>query len=487
MKKVNRLLAYILGTCLLNSCSDFLKKDPLTVTNSDKFFTNESEANRVLIGCYNALKQPILSNGPSQSGNFLMWESLSDNALNSSGYESFDVVMRGEHTPSTTGIVEKTWNILFSGISDCNYFLTNLDKVPGLAQDKKDRMKAEALFLRAYYYNELTQLYGDLPIRLTPATLAEELKQPRSPKSIVVEQILKDVDFAIANLPQTAYTNGRPVQGSAVVLKTRVLLNNQKFKEAAETAWSLIGSSNNPFALHNNYSGIFFKEQDNNKEIMFSVQFKAPNDYHSLDQIVGSRMSVFPTIELLNAYEPNDPRRVMTILEPGQPWAYNPAGFQRQGSKAESPIPFNDLAFRKWVNPNEGNASGATLSDQHMVKMRYADLLLMYAEAMFEDGQGADPRALKALNDVRARPGVNMPAKLVLTQDIVRNERRVELAFEGLRYNDLVRWGIAEQIIPTLIHNSANAKRKFKSYYFPIPLRQMDIMKGIWDQNPGWQ
>src|SRR5690606_26652760 len=136
------------------------------------------------------------------------------------------------------------------------------------------------------------------------------------------------------------------------------------FKEAAETAWSLIGSSNNPFALHNNYSGIFFKEQDNNKEIMFSVQFKAPNDYHSLDQIVGSRMSVFPTIELLNAYEPNDPRRVMTILEPGQPWAYNPAGFQRQGSKAESPIPFNDLAFRKWVNPNEGNASGATLSDQ---------------------------------------------------------------------------------------------------------------------------
>src|SRR5690606_19885252 len=116
----------------------------------------------------------------------------------------------------------------------------------------------EALFLRAYYYNELTQLYGDLPIRLTPATLAEELKQPRSPKSIVVEQILKDVDFAIANLPQTAYTNGRPVQGSAIVLKTRVLLNNQKFKEAAETAWSLIGSSNNPFALHNNYSGIFF-------------------------------------------------------------------------------------------------------------------------------------------------------------------------------------------------------------------------------------
>src|SRR5690606_5108428 len=110
------------------------------------------------------------------------------------------------------------------GVGDCNYFLANMDKVPGLAQDKKDRMKAEALFLRAYYYNELTQLYGDLPIRLTPATLAEELKQPRSPKSIVVEQILKDVDFAIANLPQTAYTNGRPVQGSAIVLKTRVLL-----------------------------------------------------------------------------------------------------------------------------------------------------------------------------------------------------------------------------------------------------------------------
>lgn len=477
-----------MGLLSMTSCSDFLDKDPLTAPDASKFFKNESEAGKVLIGCYGALKEPIISNGASQSGNFLMWECLSDNALNTSNYESFDVVMRGDHSPSTGGVVSKTWDILFRGVADCNYFLSRIENVPNLSPERKDAMKAEALFLRAYYYNELTQLYGDLPLRTVPASLTEDFaKQPRSPKTAIVEQILKDVDFAIANLPNVEYIVGRPVMGSAILLKTRVLLNNKRFKEAAETAWSLIGNAKNPFSLHANYAGIFFGEQANNKEIMFSVQFKAPNDYHSLDQVIGSRMSVFPTVELLNAYEPNDPRRTMTILEPGQPWAYNPAGFQRAGSKAESAIPFNNLAFKKWVNLAVNNASGATLSDQHMVKMRYADLLLMYAEAMFEDGQGTDARALKALNDVRSRPGVNMPAKTALTQNIIRNERRVELAFEGLRYNDLIRWQTAAQVIPTLIHNSANAKRKFKSYYFPVPLSQMDIMKGIWDQNPGWQ
>ncbi|ADY54143.1 RagB/SusD domain protein [Pseudopedobacter saltans DSM 12145] len=488
MKKIVKIFAYIIAGGIFSSCSDYLDKNPLTAPSSNKFFNNEAEAKTVLIGCYSALKEPIISNGPNQSGNTLMWESLSDNALNTSNYESFDVVMRGDHSPSTGGIISKTWDIFFKGIADCNYFLANIDRVPDLSQAKKDPMKAEAMFLRAYYYNELTQLYGDLPLRTTPAVLGEDFQNvPRSPKSAIVAQILKDVDFAIQNLPATLYSNGRPVQGSAIVLKTRVLLNNDKFKEAAETAWSLIGSASNPFQIYKNYSGIFFGEQVNNPEIMFSVQFKAPDDYHSLDQVIGSRMSVFPTVELLNAYEPNDPRRTMTILEPGQPWAYNPAGFQSTGSKAESAIPFNNLAFKKWVNLSINNASGATLSDQHMVKMRYADLLLMYAEAMFEDGQGTDPRALKALNDVRARPGVSMPAKTALTRDIIRNERRVELAFEGLRYNDLIRWKTAAQVIPTLIHNKANAKRRFKSYYFPVPIGQMDIMRNVWEQNPDWQ
>jgi len=469
------------------SCKKTLDKDPLSNPNSANFWKTEGEANKALIACYYKLKEPIFSNGPGQSGNFLFWEALSDNASNTSNYEAFDVVMRGDHNSATTGIVSKSFTFDFQGIAYCNYFLDNIDRVIAIADATSKKMKGEALFLRAYYYNDLAQLYGDLPIILTPATLdGDFMKSPRSPKADVVTQILKDLDLAISYLPTTAYTDGHAVKGSAIALKTRVLLNNQRYAEAADAAWTLIGDPANPFQLSSNYAGIFFGDQANNKEIMFSVQFKAPDDYHSLDQVIGARMSVFPTVELRNAYEPNDPRRKMTIFEAGDPWAYNPTGFKQTGSTAEGQIPYTTMAFKKWVNTAINNASGATLSDQHMVKIRYADLLLMYAESMFESGQGADPRALKALNDVRARPGVNMPPKAALTREIIRNERRVELAFEGLRYNDLIRWKIADQVIPLVPYDAKGTKRKFKSYLFPIPLGQMDIMKGIWTQNPGF-
>jgi len=488
MERYIKIICFIVLSSIWVSCKDTLDKDPLAVPNPENYWKTEAEANRALIACYAKLKEPILSNGPGQSGNFTYWEAVSDNAITTSNYQSFDAVMRGQHNSATAGIVSLSWSIGYQGIAACNYFLANIDRVPNLVAATKNRMKGEALFLRAFYYNDLTQLYGALPIILKPAELnGDYMQTPRSAKAEVVTQILKDVDSAITWLPNIAYTNGRAVKGSAVVLKTRVLLNNQRYAEAADVAWSLIGDPANPFRLHPNYSGIFYGEQANNREIMFSVQFDAPLDFHSYDQVVGGRMSVFPTVELRNAYEPGDPRRKMTIFEIGDPWIYNPNGFRSAGSTAEGQIPFTQMAFKKGVDTLINNASGATLSDQHMVKMRFADLLLMYAEAMVESGQATDLRALKALNDVRARPGVNMPPKLLLTRDVVRNERRVELAFESLRYNDLIRWGIAQQVIPTIPHNGAGAKRVFKSYLFPVPQGQLDIMKAVWEQNPDWK
>lgn len=485
MKTYIKIGILLMSAVFVTSCKKVLDKDPLSNPNAENYWRTEGEANKALVACYAKFKEPIFSNGKGQSGNFLYWEALSDNASNTSNYEAFDIVMRGDHNSATTGIVSKTFTFGFQGIASCNYFLANVDRVPNMAPLTNKKLKAEAMFLRAYYYNELTQLYGPLPIILQPAELGGDyLNTPRSPKADVVTQILKDLDYAIANLPQLPYTDGHAVKGTAIALKTRVLLNNERFGEAADAAWSLIGDPTNPFQLSANYAGIFFGDQFNNKEIMFSVQFRAPDDYHSLDQVIGGRMSIFPTVEMRNAYEPNDPRRKMTIFEANDPWAYNPAGFKQTGSTAEGQIPYTTMAIKKWVNTAINNASGATLSDQHMVKIRYADLLLMYAEAMFESGQGADIRALKALNDVRGRQGVNMPAKPALTREIIRNERRVELAFEGLRYNDLIRWKIAAQVIPLVPYDAKGTKRKFKSYLFPIPLGQMDIMRNVWTQNP---
>lgn len=109
--------------------------------------------------------------------------------------------------------------------------------------------------------------------------------------------------------------------------------------------------------------------------------------------MVGSRMTIFPSFNLRASYEPNDPRIKMTMYEIGDPWPNNEKSglFEEDGNKAEGLIPFTQLAFKKYVNPNVAVPKASTLSDQHIVKMRYADLLLMYAEAMFESGQGNDP------------------------------------------------------------------------------------------------
>lgn len=486
MKHINSLILIILASFAFTGCVDFLDKDSLTNPSAGSYWKTKGEAESALLGTYYKLREPILSGAMGQSGNSLFWDVLSDNALTTSNWEGFDAIMKGDFDASSTaGPISKMWTICFQGISQCNFFLNNVEKVPNLVKADLDRMEGEALFLRAYYYNELVQLYGAVPLSVEQENLNSNYQnRPRSPKSEVVVQILKDLDKAIELLPNVAYTDGHAVQGSAIALKTRVLLNNENYSDAAETAWSLIGAVDNPFALHTNYAGIFFGEQSNNKEIMFSIQFKAPDDFHSLDQVIGGRMAIFPTTDVRDAYEPNDPRKKMSLFEEGDSWIYSTDGtFGQKNSFAEGQIPFVKMAIKKYVNPTINNASGATTSDQHFVKIRYADLLLMYAEAMLEGGNGSDLRALEALNDVRQREGVMMPKKTELTREIIRNERRVELAFEGLRYNDLIRWKIADKVISSLAYDAKGNKRKFRSYLFPVPLSEMDKMQGTWEQN----
>jgi starch-binding outer membrane protein, SusD/RagB family len=497
MKKHIRIsfLAIALST-LLVSCEDFLSREPLTQLNEGSFWKTEAEVQAALAATYSTYRTSIFGSVRGSNGVAFAIEALSDNAVSTSGYAGYSTILNGGITPSTGNAINQFWSDCYDAVSHCNYFLDNLDRAKGiLSETNYNKYKGEALFNRAFFYNELVQLYGAVPLVLETQTLDHSFKgYERTPKSEIVNQLLQDLDVAIAGLPNIAYTDGHAVRGSAILLKVRILMNNQRWAEAADAAWSLIGDPANPFKLHNNYSGIFFKEQKNNKEIMFSVQYQAPSDYHQLDQYVGSRMSFFPTKELRNAYETNpntglkDPRLKMTIFELGDPWVMHTSGTfsKAAGRLSEGSIPYTDLAFKKWIDPTIVAATSSTLSDQHIVKMRYAELLLSYAEAMFESGQGTDQRAIDALNAVRARPGVNMPPVTELTQNNIRNERRVELAFEGLRYNDIIRWGIAHEIIPTLTGSTASVKRKFNGYLWPIPQSQMDIMEGIWPQNFGY-
>lgn len=468
------------------SCEDFLDKQPLDKVSSTTFWKTTKDADKALTAVYASFRNGTFSAVPA-GGPCTELECLSDNAITRSAHTA---IQQGGINSSTGGILNDMWTDCYEGIAAANYFLDNFDRVKSLYSEADfNKMKAEVLFVRAYLYNELVVHYGDLPLMLSSAKVGDGYdKKPRSPRAEVVAQMLEDVDFAIKWLPNIAYTNGHAVQGSAIVLKCRILLNDGRYSDVAKLAGDYIHDSKNPFKLADDYAGIFFGKQENNPEIMFSVQFKAPDDFHALDQMVGSRMTVFPSANLRAAYELGDPRIKMTMFEIGDPWINNSKSglFEEDGNKAEGLIPFTKTAFKKYVNPTVAVPKASTLSDQHFVKMRYADLLLMYAEAMFESGQGSDAKALKALNDVRQRQGVNMPKKEVLTREIIRNERRIELAYEGIRYYDIIRWDIAKDVIPTVKYDESGRKRKFDGNLWPIPQAQMDIMDGIWEQNAPW-
>jgi hypothetical protein len=491
---------YVILAALFTACSDFLDREPLTQLSSETFWKTEQDVQAALTATYSTYRTSIFGSVRAANGVSIDIEALSDNAIITSSFAGYQGIMQGGINPSTGGAISQFWSDCYDGIAKCNYFLDNVDVAKSLVTEANyNKYRGEALFNRCYFYNELLQLYGDVPLLLHSLTIDSVdvfRTKPRIPKAQIVTQLLSDIDEAIAGLPNVAYTDGHAVKGSAILLKVRILMNSQRYAEAADAAWSLIGDPANPFKLYTNYSGIFFKEQKNNPEIMFSVQYQAPADYHQLDQYVSSRMSCFPTPQLRDSYEvkdpvtkEKDPRLKMTIIQDGEPWINNTktGTFVQTGSVAEGTIPFTKMAFRKWIDPTIRTANSSNLSDQHIVKMRYADLLLSYAESMFESGQGGDARALKALNDVRGRLGVQMPPRAVLTRDNIRNERRWELAYEGLRYNDLIRWGIADQVIPTIVFSAKGDKRKFDGYLWPIPQSQMDIMQGVWQNNAPWQ
>lgn len=502
----------------LSGCKgDLLDKQPTDKLTNEVFWTSKKDADLALAGCYSTLRTPAFAIDLS-SFSSMQFESLTDNAYSNSTLDNYTDISRGVLTSSTGGIQSRMWTDAYKGIARCNWFLGNLDKVPDLTADDKNRMLGETYFLRSFYYNELTMLYGDVPLVTESLGFGPEVfKIKKSPKSEVVAKILKDLDLAAAGLPNTAYTNGHPVRGTALALKARICLYNEMWPEAAAAAKTVIDEKK--FSLASNYQGIFFGEQTNNPEIIFSIKALSPNAVHNLDLLYGSRFAMVPMNSLADAYEmadgtkpvapivpssydPNnrmrndfyqnrDPRLKLTIFTPGATWAYNKTiGFNNvDKGKAESPS-VNNLGVRKYINlsVDDGNA-GLTGSEQSLVKIRFADVLLMYAEAMTEIGGGTttDPTALKALNDVRARPGINMPGKAVLTRDLVRNERRVELAFEGLRYYDIKRWKIAKTVMNGM-KDPGNVVRAFedKHYLWPVPQSEVDKM-GIDFQNPAYR
>ncbi|MDR1225251.1 MAG: RagB/SusD family nutrient uptake outer membrane protein, partial [Tannerella sp.] len=470
-----------------SSCSGYLDKYPLDTPSDQTFLANETEMEMALAGCYT----PIWVGLPGNTGiSFLMvFENMSDN-----GYErgpNYVTELGQGSADALNSLVLNSWTELYRGISRCNYLLSNMSRgaavVPAATYA---RIQAEAKFLRAYYYSYLIELYGDVPLLIEPVTLVEA-QLPRTAKGQVVDLILKDLTEAAGVLsPVNNPTSGRPSKGAALALKARTALYDGRWQDAVSAASEVMAMEGSQYIIDPDYASLFTYSGQTSKEIIFSIQYLKGQTMHTLYSNFASRnargttarkpayqlqdayecidglpIDKSPLYDPQHPYENRDPRLQFTLAVSGSEflgyqfethgdsltcWDYltsPPSRIDNQDA-THAYATFTGICWRKYTNVEDRLAG--TNCDNNVIVMRYAELLLIYAEAKIKAGQ-IDDSVLEAINKVRQRPSVNMPP--VTTRDpgelfqAVARERRYELSNEGQRLFDIRRWKIAEEVM----------------------------------------
>lgn len=494
------LLIFSLG--FFYSCSDFLDKNPLDQISSEVFWNNQKDAEMALAGVYNSLYSARDYNA-SYNINRITMDALTDNAFE--GYDSwkFRSIGKGIIESTTGGIIAYIYHDSYVGIAQCNFFLANIDRVK-MDETTRNKYKGEVLCLRAFYYFNLSEFFGGVVLYTEPVTI-DNISVKQSTKAEVVTQILNDLDQAISFLPDESY-NGHFVKGTALGIKAKVLMHNNRWAEAASVANQVIQSGK--FSLYNNYPQMFLTGgQENNPEIMFSVRYKKPDTYafygpdimfgwwnilmvfqNFVDEFEctdGLSINQSPLYDKNNYKKNRDPRLVYTIRSTKDPIVNSVGNTWNEGQGS-----FTGYVPNKYIEPeNFFPISYSLQSDQDFIHLRYADVLLTYAESKNETS-GPDQSVYNAVNQVRQR--VNMPSlptglSKEQMRDRIRHERRVEFGDEGTRYFDLKRWRIAETVIPGVI-DPDGSHRVFnpgKHYLFPFQQYELDG-NPLLEQNPGY-
>ena len=476
---------------LLTSCDQLLDIDPEFSQDAESFFNTPEDYERALIGAYDLMQTSYLQ----------LWigEIASDNAI--AGGESVND-SRGLHEIETMnhgGVNEELRSLMrynFAGIARANYIFENRDNIEF---EGKERILAEASFLRAYYYFVLVSYFGDVPLLVDRRTSIIELSGlDRTPKAEVYAQIERDLQAAIGVLEWNVPVIGRITKGAAMALLGKVYLYQGKNTEAASVLGDLITNNQAGYGLFNDYSRLFYLENENISEDVFTIQYSgqeggsyecfvclegnAAVGFHSMRQYDGPLYADgnsynLPTQDLYDAFDDVDPRRDATILDIEDFIASQPNADEiTYGIGGGGHTGYYNNKYIKRLD-ERGLPDDDLTSPLNYRVIRFADVLLMAAEAFQRTGN--DERARTELNKVRARVG--LPATTTsgaqLLEDIL-HERRLELSGEGYRFFDLVRTGRAAAEIEGF--------QPGKHELFPIPQIEIDLAGGNWSQNPGY-
>lgn len=463
--KTNKYILFALVfsmTSLLMSCNKVLDLNPTDQLSSSTFWKTKSDADLALTGVYRSLTLDIISAG-SGGGTLCHWEGLTDNAYCTYPLEGGFQTLAKIIIPTSGASLSSLYSNAYTGIAYTNDFLANVDKIKDASfpTSLKNRYIAEAKFIRVYWYSWLTQCFSDVPYTDKPLTIGT-MKMPVTLKADIVSKLLTDLDECIANLPDITYvdSNGHIVKGAAQALKARIQLFNGDFSGAATTAKAIIDGGK--FSLNTAGStayGDLFSGDTNQRsftEIMFSTRFLYPSYTHRLEMQINGWGSVAPTPDFAFNYEAGDNRKSQTIAYTGEPWKVPgavwgiPLVVPRSGWTPSGMV-LNKYSWRtKSAYASNDDSNEAT----DIIHIRYAEVLLMYAEAQCQASNGPDASAYSAINLVRSRAGLPALAAGLSKQqfiDKVLRERRYEFfCEEALRYMDLKRYKLAGSLLPKI-------------------------------------
>jgi hypothetical protein len=476
---VPALAALGLALGAISSCSKFLEVAPQGQPLTTQFFQNQTDASAAVASCYAKMRE---------------YNTVAFNWFSVAVYPGDDVD-KGS-TPgdgdylndyiyfrftATSGDHERIWTAEYQQINLCNQVIAN---VPGISMDAtlRARYVGEAQFLRALAYFNLVRAFGGVPLHTKPAETAEELNIARATRDEVYALLISDLTAAAASLPAAYGTAdiGRVTKGAALTLLAKVQLYQKNYAASLAASDQVLTLG---YSLVPNFYEMFRIRGENGPESVFEVQCTtlpgncdASNSYWALSQAPRPQFGwgfCTPTADLENAFEPGDQRKAGTIMYRG---TTTPEGdsISLQNS--------NERYSMKAYVPNSVTKACLYGADQNIRILRYAETLLLNAEAANELGQNT--KALDGVNKIRVRAGL-APLPGGLSQDALRQaiwkERRVELALEyGDRFFDLVRQGRAATVLKS---------RGFvagKNEVFPIPLSQIQLSGGKLTQNPGY-
>lgn len=532
-----------------------LDRFPLDKPSADTFYSNKTELDLAVNALYNNALYPQDA------------EEWGDNYWQRTGNGN-DIIHGTTTIQSAT--YSGAWLTAYKGIARSNGILDNINKAKDVTAAYRQQIEAQARFARAYEYGILITHFGDVPLIKTTLTLEESKTITRTSKATIQKFVYDELDFAASILPVT-YTTGLQyfTKGAVLGIKARLAISMNDWAVAADAAKKVIDLK--VYALYPSYRNLFLKVGQHSSEVLLSFPRSTTYDQYydiqyTLSRNAGGFASNIPTVEFIDSYEctdgltidksplynfkkpfeNRDPRLKATIVTPGENWVgyvyeNHPDATQVFSTKdnklvtnkdaKNASFPFASYTGYLWKKAiDESQIAQYNKVDLDQIILRYAEVLLTYAEAKIELGQ-IDQSVLDAINLVRARGyGVaasatgSYPSVTTLIQSelrrIVRRERRLELVLEGRRYMDLIRWKIAEKVMTTKIvgvpinkndypfpgtptfdendipsYAAFSAKlsildtRSFnpaKNYIWPIPYNEFTLNPAL-GQNDGWK